>query len=163
MHSLRHLTVRTREAPMPSLTIRRTIGAPVSHVWEVFTDIEASESRLSAVERVEMLSVGTFAEGTRWRETRTLYGKSVTEEMTITQLDLHRSYTVGAESGRTSYESRFDFQQVDPATTVVLLTFSADSSGVRGMLGALLWPLMRRKLAKDLGHDMDELARVCEQ
>lgn len=148
---------------MPSLMIRQTISAPVSQVWEVFTDIEGTASRLSAVERVEMLSSETFAEGTRWRETRTLYGKSVTEEMKITQLDLHRSYTVGAESGETSYQSRYDFKQVDASTTLVQLTFSADSNGARGKLGALLWPLMKRKLAKDLRHDLDDLARVCEQ
>ena len=148
---------------MPALSISRSISAPIDEVWDVFTDIGAAAERLTAVERIELLTDGPFAEGTRWRETRRLYGKSATEEMWVSHLLPQRSYTVDAGSTSTRYESRYDFIPVDDSTTRVTFTFSGESTGLVRLIGVVMWPLLKGRMAKDLRRDLDDLAKVCER
>ena len=65
----------------------RTIDAPVGAVWAVVTDLDNAESVLSGVEKLERLDSTKYEVGTRWRETRVLFGKSSTEEMWVTEID----------------------------------------------------------------------------
>jgi carbon monoxide dehydrogenase subunit G len=148
---------------MPSITMKRTIAAPILRVWEIFTDIAAAEDRLSAVEKIEMLSSGPFGEGTRWRETRTLYGKSTAEELWVSHFEPQQSYTVEAGATNTHYQSRYDFGRIDDSKTSVTFTFSGESRGNLAVVGRLMWPLIRRKLTKDLRRDLDDLALICER
>ena len=148
---------------MPSLSIAKDISAPLDIVWDVFTDLEHAARNLSAVERVEVLSDGPFGEGTRWRETRKMYGKSVTEEMQATEVELHKSYLVKAGSGTTRYESRYEFGALDDRSTRVRFTFSGESTGLAKVIGNVMWPVLRGKMAKELGRDLKDLAAVLER
>jgi len=49
------------------------------------TDLEGSAERLSGVNEAEILERPEFGLGTRWRETRTMFGKEATEEMVVTE------------------------------------------------------------------------------
>lgn len=147
---------------MPTITATRTIEAPISRVWSVFTDLESSPEHLSAVEDVVVLTDGPFAVGTTWRETRKMFGRTATEEMQVTALEQHVSYDVGAVSQGTTYVSRFDFREIDPNTTEVRFTFTGETQGgVRKAISAVMWPLFRGKVAKELRRDLDDLAEVC--
>ena len=148
---------------MPTITASRRIRAPRDRVWEVFTDLEASADRLRAVERVEVLTDEPFGVGTTWRETRKMFGRTETEEMHVTAVDRPASYTVSATSQGTTYTSRFDFSESAPDTTEVLFTFSGETQGVvRKAIGAVVWPLFRGKVTKELRRDLDDLAAFCE-
>lgn len=147
---------------MPTVTANRTIEAPISRVWSVFTDLGSSPVHLSAVEDVEVLTDGPFAVGTTWRETRKMFGRTATEEMTVTSLEHQASYAISAMSQGTTYVSRFDFREIDPATTEVRFTFTGETQGgVRKAIGDVMWPLFRGKVAKELRRDLDDLAEVC--
>lgn len=148
---------------MPTVSASRTIAAPLDRVWSVFTDLASSEEHLGAVERVEMLTDGEFGVGTTWRETRKMFGRTETEEMQVTALVHRSSYTVGATSQGTTYSSRFDFTEHGPSSTEVRFTFTGETQGgVRKAIGAVVWPLFRGKVAKELRRDLDDLAEVCE-
>lgn len=148
---------------MPTIAATRSINAPLERVWSVFTDLGASPERLSAVEGVEVLTDGPFGVGTTWRETRRMFGRTATEEMRVTELEHQKSYSVGAMSQGTTYLSRFDFSQTDPATTTVRFTFTGEAQGaVRRAIAALMWPLFRRRLERELRRDLDDLAGYCE-
>lgn len=148
---------------MPTAVATRSINAPLGRVWSVFTDLESSAERLSAVEGVEVLTDGPFAVGTTWRETRKMFGRTATEEMCVTDLEHHTSYSVGAMSQGTTYVSRFDFSQTGPVTTTVRFTFTGETQGVvRKAIATLMWPLFRRRLEKELRRDLDDLAAHCE-
>jgi carbon monoxide dehydrogenase subunit G len=149
---------------MPTVTTTRTIEAPIARVWSVFTDLESSQEHLSAVEDVEVLTDGPFAVGTTWRETRKMFGRTATEEMQVTAVEHQASYAVGAVSQGTTYTSRFDFREIDPRTTEVRFTFTGETQGsVRKTISAVMWPLFRGKVAKELRRDLDDLAEVCEK
>ena len=148
---------------MPSLSIAKDIIAPLDIVWDVFTDLEHAARNLSAVEKVEVLTDGPFSVGTRWLETRKMYGKSVTEEMQVSEMELHKSYLVTAGSGTTHYESRYEFGALDDRSTRVRFTFSGESSGFAKVIGNVMWPVLRGKMAKELGRDLKDLAAVLER
>lgn len=67
-----------------TVVVERVIRASPERVWEALTDLQGTERVLSGVERIEVLTEGGFAVGTRWRETRRMLGREATEEMYVT-------------------------------------------------------------------------------
>ena len=149
---------------MSGVTTRRTIQAPAERVWELATDIAGAERTMSGIDRVEMLSEGAFGPGTRWRETRTMFGRPATEEMWVTAVDEGRSYTVEAESHGAHYVSTFTFTAVSPDRTEVVLGFDARPlSTVTKVLAKVNAPLASRSVTKALQKDLDDLAAAAER
>lgn len=138
-----------------TVVVERVIQAPPGRVWETMTDLTAWESVLSGVEKVEVLTPGGFGVGTRWRETRRMFGKEATEEMRVTAVEPAERYRVEAESHGTRYISEFRLLTAGPETTTVHMTFTAvPPGGVKGLLakafGALGARAVRRAIARDL-------------
>lgn len=76
-------------------------------IWKVITDIENCTDRISGIEKIEILErPESGLVGLKWRETRTLFGKTATEVMWITDVVENQSYDVRAESHGSVYESR---------------------------------------------------------
>lgn len=144
---------------MPEVVVRRVVAAPRGRLWDLATDLEGAPAVLRQVDRVEVLTRGPFGVGTRWRETRTVLGRSETEEMTVTAVRPGTSYTVEAESRGTRYRSVFRFTDLDGGATEVTLRFGATPSGVATrVLSALTAPLARVAVARALRGDLDDLA-----
>jgi carbon monoxide dehydrogenase subunit G len=149
---------------MSNVTTRRTIQAPAERVWALATDIPRSAQTLSGVNRIEMLSEGDFGPGTRWRETRTMFGREATEEMWVTEVDPGRAYTVEADSHGAHYVSTFAFTAVTPQQTEVVLDFGAQPHGtVAKVLAKVTGPVASRSVAKALQKDLDDLAAAAER
>jgi hypothetical protein len=99
---------------MRTVAARRTIEAPIEKVWVLATDIGRWPEATSGVERVELLTDGDFGESTRWRETRQMFGREATEEMSVSAVDPGRCYTVEAENHGVRYVSTFSFTATGP-------------------------------------------------
>lgn len=85
------------------IEVSQAVAAPAPVVWSLITDIEHSPEVISGIRSVERLDDGDgFGVGTRWRETRVMFGRSASEEMTITAVDPGWSYTAEAGSSRFS-------------------------------------------------------------
>ena len=83
---------------MTTLLASRDVAAPADKVWSVLIDLDGSPSTISAISSIERLDGGDgFGVGTKWRETRTMFGREATEEMEGTSVDPGRSYTVEAD------------------------------------------------------------------
>ena len=109
------------------IDVSREIGAPAERVWEILTDLPSSPAVISAIDSVEVLAGGDeFGLGTRWRETRTMFGRSATEEMEVSALVPGRSYTVVAASHGARYESSFEVFPAGDHACVVRMTFSGE-------------------------------------
>jgi len=52
---------------MTTVTVDNLVAAPVARVFEAFTDLEHLVERVSNIQRIEVLTTGGFALGTRWR------------------------------------------------------------------------------------------------
>lgn len=139
-----------------STSLTQHIRATPEKVWAVISDIPGSAATLSGVESVQMLSDGPYGEGTRWKETRTMMGRSETVEMWVAQADPPRTTTVKAHQGGADYTTKFSLAGRDGGTELTL-TFGADvarptllSKISMALFGKLGMSMTRKALAKDL-------------
>lgn len=137
-------------------TITKHINASPDKVWAVISDIPGSASTLSGVDSVQLLTDGPYGEGTRWKEARTMMGRSETVEMWVAQADPPRSTTVKALQGGADYTSRFTLAERSGGTDLTL-TFGAEmlepsafSKAMMAIFGKIGMSFTRRALAKDL-------------
>jgi carbon monoxide dehydrogenase subunit G len=137
-------------------SLTQHINAPADKVWAVISDIPGSAATLSGIEAVQMLSDGPYGEGTRWKETRKMMGRSETVEMWVSQAEAPRSTTVKALQGGADYTTRFTLADRDGGTDLTL-TFGAElvnptrwSKLAMAVFGKLGMNMTRKALAKDL-------------
>ena len=100
---------------MATLTVVRTIGAPPERTFEAFSNLETAAERIRGIEKLEILQRSESGKngigvGTRFRETRIMFGKEATEEMEITRFEPPSGYTVEARSHGAHYVSTFSFR-----------------------------------------------------
>ena len=137
-------------------TITKHINAGPDTVWAVISDIPGSAATLSGVDSVQLLTDGPYGEGTRWKETRTMMGRSETVEMWVAQAEPPRSTTVKALQGGADYTSRFTLAGRDGGTDLtlafgaVVLKPNAFSKAMMAIFGKIGMSITRRALAKDL-------------
>lgn len=143
--------------------MRRDTTADPADVWAVMTDIEGSADTISGITEVERLDDGAgFGVGTRWRETRVLFGKEASEEMEVTAVDEGHSYTVEAHNRGTHYVSDMI---VEPAAggAVIAMTFGAKQAGTFSKLMAkTVGKAFEGATRKALQQDLDDIAAAAE-
>ena len=145
------------------MTARRTIRAPIDEVWALATDVERFPESIRGVDRVELLTDGPFGEGTRWRETRRMFGREATEEMWVAEVDPDSSYTVEAENHGVRYVSTFTFRTSGGEQTEAVVTFGAQPrTQVAQVLGTITNAVAARTVRRTLEADLVELGNAAE-
>jgi carbon monoxide dehydrogenase subunit G len=146
------------------LEVSREVGASAERVWAILTDLQEAPRVLSAVERVERLDDGDgFGVGTRWRETRVVFGRASTEELEVTAVDAGHGYATTAERGGTRYASVLEIEPLDPDRCRLSMTFRAASSTSAGRLvAATLGRLFHAATRRMLQRDLDDIAAHAE-
>ena len=102
------------------ISISKSIAAPPAEVFDRITDLHQAAERIEDIQQIEILTDGPIGVGTRFRETRLMFGKPCTEQMEITQFDAPHSYTVEAESCGARMISRFDVKAEGDGSRVVM-------------------------------------------
>lgn len=149
--------------PSSSVTVSRTVAAPVETVWDVATDLEAMPGTMSAIARAEILAGGDpFDVGTRWRETRVMMRREATEEMTVTQAARPSTYTVEAENHGVHYVSTFTFTPLGADRTEVTLTFSGEPTKPQNPLARAMGRFGLKMVKKELEKDLTDLGAAAE-
>ena len=133
-------------------------------MWQIATDIEHAENVLGAVQRIERLDSGSaFGVGTRWRETRKMFGREATEEMTVIAVDEGRSYTTGAHSRGSRYSSVVSVEPVGDQRSRISMVFGAEPQGWAARMSAMtLGRLFAGYIRRALRADLDDIARAAE-
>ena len=138
------------------------INAPIEKVFDVFSDLNSLEDRVTGIQKVEILKGPTqMAVGTKWKETRVFMGKEATETMWVTELTRLGNYVVEAESHGTKYRSEYLFEQTANGTKVTVI-FEATPMTFKAKLAYAISFLFAGKLKKLLYQDMVDLKKVCE-
>ncbi|MEV8531722.1 SRPBCC family protein [Streptomyces sp. NPDC051211] len=147
------------------VSVEREIAAPAETVWQALTDLESMPLVLSGVDSVEVLTPGPFGVGTRWRETRRMFGKAATEEMWVTVCDAPARYVVEADNSGMHYVSEFRLIERAPGSTTVRMTFSAQPQpgGKLPLLARLLGGLGAKAVAKAITKDLADVAASVER
>lgn len=145
------------------LKIEHKCAAPPERVFAVATDFANMTDHLSGVTKVEMLTGGPVAVGTRFRETRVMFGKEATEEMTVTALQPPRSYTMEALSCGVHYKSILDFLPDGGGTRIVMTITATPQTVMTKITGPLMGFLMKGAMKKAMLKDFADLDAAASQ
>ena len=146
---------------MPRMNFSERIGRPRDEVFRLFTELEQMPQRIGGITSVEKLTAGPVGVGTRFSETREIFGKSATEEMEFTDFRENESYTVECDSHGTRYRSIYRFEPVADGTEVNV-QFEARPESLKAKLFAPLGWLMMGTTKKIFQKDVEDLKRVAE-
>ena len=146
---------------MSKISISEHVTAPPEVVFEVASDFAHAASNIQGIDHLELLTDGPVGVGTRFRETRTMMGKSSTEEMEITVFDPPSSYVVETESCGCHYRCEYRFVG-DIAGTNVRLDIDTQPQTVLARLMSPLSGLMLGPMKKLIATDLADLKQAAE-
>ena len=155
---------------MQTVVVQQAIAAPPERVYALATDLAGAPERIAGIDAIEVLTDGPFGVGTRWRETRTLMGRTATEVMKVTRCEPGRGYTTvapppGSPPRGCRYVSSLALRPQGTGTLAEFrLSGEATSLGSRLVMLAmapLAW-LMARQVRKCLAEDLADLKRAAE-
>jgi carbon monoxide dehydrogenase subunit G len=154
----------TAEEALVEMTVHREVAASRARVWSVITDLERAPIVLSGVARIERLDGGEgFGVGTRWRETRTVFGRESTEESRVTAVEPGQGYTTVATSGGTTYTSVLRLEPAGDDRCRLSMSFGAEPSGRLGrILSATLGRAFQGPTRRMLERDLQDIATAAE-
>ena len=131
------------------------ISAPRSEVWSVITDIEGSVDVIGGIDSLEVISKpDSGLVGLKWEETRTIFGRSATETMWITEAEENKYYKTRAEQPGVVYVSQLSLEEVGDSTRLTM-SFDATQSGfgqriLAGIMGVFINSSTKKMIAQDL-------------
>lgn len=143
---------------MGKLELTERIEAPVSETFRAFTDFRALPERISGITKVEMVTDGPVGKGTRFRETRVVFGKEATEEFEVTEFEPDARYVMACDSCGVHWEYEHAFTPEDGGTRVDVRGTAEGG----GLISKLMWGLMAGACRKALRKDMAEAKAAIE-
>ena len=140
-----------------------TINGSKEEIWAVITNIENATETISGIEKVEILEKPENGlVGLKWRETRTLLGKTATEEMWITDAAENEYYKTRAESHGFIYISTMSISENNDSR---LLTMTHDSRPQAFVAKLMSFPMsvFKGALKKVILQDLNDIKAAVEQ
>lgn len=151
---------------MSEIVVSKIVEASPDRVWEVLTNLDGAAETLTGVVSVQRMTDGPYAVGTRWRETRKMFGRESTEEMWVAESDPWRRSLVRAESGGADYVTEFTLTPLDNAArTELVVRFGAQmtSPSTLQKLGMKVFGGLAEKASrKALEQDLTDIAAAAE-
>ena len=145
-----------------TVTVLGTINAKPESVFALATNINALTTHYSAIKSAELLTSGEIGVGTRWRETRVMFGREATEELFYTAFDPPTSFVVSCESHGARYDTTFRFRPYLEGTRVDI-EFSATATTIPAkIMSILLGWMMTGSVRKCLEADLADLKKAAE-
>lgn len=149
---------------MNEMVVEQQVDAPVETVWRVVTDIEHAADFISGITHIERVDAGSsFAPGFAWRETRRMFGKEVTELMTVVAVAEGQSYEVESTSRGTTYYSSVAVTESGNGT-MLTMRFRGEAQGtINTILISVVGRLFASVNRKAMQQDLRDIAAVAEQ
>ncbi len=150
---------------MSNITVSETINATLEEVFEAASNIPECASYIDGIEAIETLkespespnNIGVVGEGYTWRETRIMFGKTATEDMTIINWSPPNSYQVEARSCGCYYLSDFTFEHIGDQTTKMTMSFNGTPESFGAKIMMFVFSFMTKKMAKLLAKDLHDI------
>lgn len=136
-------------------TVKERVRATPERVFAALTDLEGAKAWMPGFVGIHKLTPGAFAAGTRWRETRKMYGREATEEFEVTACEPTERielYVDGKKGSSRRGEFRFRYE-LTPAEKGTVVTLHGEVSGlgkVMEFFGRLFIGSFKRAISRDL-------------
>jgi len=147
---------------MKDIVATTHIDAPPPAVFEVCTDFAGAANRISAITKIEVLTPGPVGKGTRFRETRKMFGKEATETMEVIEFTPGRSYVLGAESCGCRYRTEFTVTPSGSGSDVTIHFRGTPQTFMAKVMGTIMAPMMSGMLRKCLDGDLADIKKYVE-
>ncbi|MDR8390088.1 SRPBCC family protein [Aliifodinibius sp. S!AR15-10] len=143
---------------MSQVTVIKEINAPVELVFQTISDIRNFSKAVPDIVDVEFLTDQKTGVGTRFRETRVMYGKEATEELEVTELVENDRIRIMADSHGVVWDSLFSVKENGDATELTLVMDMRPHK----LMAKIMTFVMKRSMRKALEKDMDAVKEYCE-
>ena len=147
---------------MAQITLEKQVRAPIQRVFAVASNLRDAPKNIPAITKMDVLTEGPVRLGTRFRETRMMFGREATEEMEVTAFELNRTYTVTHRKAGTRIDATFTFEPLDGGTSVSIEFELAGHGLPPGLLSPLEWALSG-KVRDVLSRDLADLKAAIEK
>ena len=127
----------------------------VAHATNI--DISRWPEFIRGITRVEILTDGPIGVGTRFRETRTMFGREAIEEMTVAALESPHRQVFTAENHGARYVATTDIIP-EGSGSRLRLTFEGIPVTLAARLLSFVSVLMMGQVRKQLQNDLDDVA-----
>lgn len=142
--------------------VSEKINASPETVFAAASDFPNAPQRITGIKKMEMLTQGPVGVGTKFRETRVMFGKEATETMEVVDFQPGRSYTLAAASCGCEYRT---VVSVRPAGAGSEVTFDFSgrplSFGAKVMSALMGW-MMKGACMKAVRQDLSDLKVAVE-
>lgn len=143
--------VRTGSLAPPRMYMEILVDAPLQHVWDYASDVARQPEWMHEMKRVEMLTPGPIAVGSRGRATVRIFGISTTDDVVITRLDPPHAFGIRHE-GKFTGEGLLEFSAVGVQKTLIRWMEYLRPPLFPVLAGFLQRPILRRIFQSDLRH-----------
>lgn len=143
------------------INLETLIEAPADRVFQVLTEVERLPDRVSAITHIEMLTSGPLRVGSRFRETRRMFGREATEVMTVAEMEPPERLVLTASGHGTDYRVEH-LLAAEGARTRLSMAFSGVPRTFTAWLLAPLGALMKGSVKRQIAGDLAELKRFIE-
>ena len=145
------------------ISVQVPINGSREDIWRVITDIENCIDRISAIEEIEILEQPESGlVGLKWRETRTMFGKTATEVMWITDVDENESYDVRAESHGSVYKSRLSISGEGGSHILTMEFGAAAQTFMAKLMSAIMGVFFKGATEKAVLKDLEDIKAAVE-
>ena len=144
---------------MSRITIGRTINAPVDKVFDTLANINQFRQAIPHIVKVEFLSDTKAGVGTRFRETRLMRGKEVSNDLEVVEYVPNEHVRIVADTHGTVWDTVFSVRAKDGLTELTMVMDARPHQ----LLPKIMTPLIMPMVTKAIVQDMDSVKAFCEK
>lgn len=138
-----------------TFSLEQNFPVPPDQVFAALTDLDQAPQWMPNLRAIEKLTEGPFGQGTRFRETRQMFGHDATELYEVSRFDPPRALELMVDARRGSSKRgkyRFSYSFTRNATYGTDMTLAGEISDL-GLLGTVLAPLLVRPFKRAIAQD----------
>ncbi len=147
---------------MPRFTFTKDIAAFPEKVFQAASDFRGAPGRIRGIQKLEMLTEGPVRVGTRFKETRKMFGKEASVTMEVVTFSPPHGYALGAESDGCRYRTELKFTPHAGGTRVEMTWEGTPLTFFRKVMGLLMAPMMKGIATKCVEQDLTDLKASLE-
>ena len=138
------------------------IPAPKAKCFEAFSDLLHLADKVNSIVEIDVLTSGEIGLGTKFKETRVMFGSKSSEVMEITIFEPDSHIREEARSGGVHYISDWMFTESNGDTSVTI-SFNIQAETFKGKLTSSIFFFLKSALKNAFLTDMNDMKKaICE-
>lgn len=146
---------------MASFSLKKYVAAPPPQVFAKASDFAQAQHHIRSVSSVSMLTPDPVGPGTRFRQTRSMFGREATEELEVIAFDPPQSYTLAGESHGFRLQSDVTCTPSGSGTEIEMRFSITPLTMAATLMAAAMTPMLGQ-VAEELSKDLDDLQAAIE-